>query len=128
MIDGIKVRSIPQNAVIRIHYHLYSSKQANLIMVTGEYVFILYPIFGIKLSVIVSLIMHFLFMLLILLNCGLSILFLVVVCEVLHLIQHEKVFAPLDLFHILLCYSLNSKWMKSFIYSHPSTQYPLMTK
>ena len=32
----------------------------------------------------------------------------------------NKVFIPLDLFHILFCYSLNSIWIKLFI-SHPST-------
>ena len=32
----------------------------------------------------------------------------------------QKVFIPLDLFHILLCYSLNSKLIK-YILFHPST-------
>ena len=31
----------------------------------------------------------------------------------------QKVFIPLDLFHILLCYSLNSEWI-TYFFSHPS--------
>ena len=46
--------------------------------------------------------------------------------DVRHIIQ--KVFTPLDFFHILLCYSLNFKWFKSWFLSPAYTQYPIMSK
>jgi hypothetical protein len=33
----------------------------------------------------------------------------------------QKVFIPRDVFHILLCYSLNSKWIQ-YLFFHPYTQ------
>jgi hypothetical protein len=45
-----------------------------------------------------------------------------------HLRCLQKVFNPLDLFHILLCYSQNSKCIKYLFFPPIYTQYPIMTK
>uniref|UniRef100_A0A4W5LRJ8 non-specific serine/threonine protein kinase n=1 Tax=Hucho hucho TaxID=62062 RepID=A0A4W5LRJ8_9TELE len=45
-----------------------------------------------------------------------------------HVQYLQKVFIPLDLFHVLLYYSLNSKWTKYNFFSPIYTHYPTMTK